>query len=513
MPFFTKTSAYSSTKWVAVSCSILFFSFFCLIGCDDKKNSAKTASNTSITEASAYRTHANVFIDNSIRMDGYVNGNTEFKKDVPDLLRGIELKTDNLSLFYINSDGSYPDTSSDKIGEIGNLDYIKFTEKSSSDVRKSVLRDMISTALSAASDTSLSILISDFTIPIDTNSPDKYRPDFVISSIVKASNEIKGFINQREKDVSLLVLRLESKFVGDYYDYKGKCYIDTFTIKFLKDQAVPIKKKYEDAKWRKNDFAKKISGLQPELEGEAIAELEKERIKWKNRENSYKRELDNLTKEHCVKITESFERPYFVWIFGTISQIEKVLASEFFKDTKKKESENYWLGKYVKGNFGSKFVNLRKAGATYDKVKDDSIIVTGAGKRKVEIGINWNFDKIVLLFPEIIEYSSKYNVSDADFFVDDISKINEKGYSHRIVLKSKHEKKDLTASSVKIEIKPEYTWVKDFSYETDTLFSSVDNNGYKAKKTLGLENLLGDVYDVFYTQPLDSFQIKIGVKK
>ena len=486
----------------------------------------------------------NVFIDNSIRMDGYVSGNTEFKKDVPDLLRSI--KNSNLSLYYINSDASNPDTSSEKIKEVSNLDYIKFAEKSSSDIRKSVLKDMISTAISAVGDTSISILISDFIIPIDTNSPDRYRPDFIINSIVKASNDIKGLFKEK-KDLSLLVLRLESKFVGEYYDYKGKCYIDTFTIKFLNYLATPIKKKRDEARWQKNNFAKKISSL-PEHDREAIAELEKEIIKWRNRENSYEKELNNLTKKQCSRILESFERPYFVWIFGTISQIEEVLSSEFFSDKKRKESEGYWLGKYIKN-----VDNLKFEIEDHDKVKhfnrkdslffkyekiNDSIHVSRIGdkNRKLEIPVRLTFGRSSKIAPEFFDEASDYKFGrglDSLLLIREIKQLTaDEKWTHRLVIMSNdafgrqiEQKKRLDTlwritkddmvklgSTVLINIEREFDSegsIAKFSSEDDSDFL----NSYKDKKTFGIDHLLRSVHDVYYRSPFDSFQIKIGVKK
>lgn len=65
--------------------------------------------------------------------------------------------------------------------------------------------------------------------------------------------------------------------------------------------------------------------------------------------------------------------------------------------------------------------------------------------------------------------------------------------------------------------KANWSWIKKFSCQTDTLFAnSTETNGnYRSKQTRGLDILLENVYDVFYEREhsLDSFKIKMGVKE
>ena len=169
--------------------------------------------------------NVNVFIENSISMDGYVVGKTEFEDAIYNLLADFKLNPeycDSLNLNFINKK-VIPNSTNAKNKEIS--DFIEKLEpstfrKSSEDGLSTNISDVFKTILDQTNDKSVSVLISDFVFsPGKNQDAEEYLNDQ--SSRIKLHFGTK----LREIDLSSIVIQLESKFNGKYFDKLDKPHI------------------------------------------------------------------------------------------------------------------------------------------------------------------------------------------------------------------------------------------------------------------------------------------------
>jgi len=476
----------------------------------------------------------NVYLENTRNMNGYLNGYTDFKRDVASLLNGIVSANEGPehTLRHKNNkiDEEYSNGKIDSI--IRELSYWDFIEKGGDSIsRKFVsLNNIIGAALSKADSLSISILISDFGFA-RSNVPDGRGETPYIEFIKFESDKIKNSLKNR-KDLSLLVLRLESVFRDCYYDVNGKCYIDSLTNETYIKECIP----------KERDYRYKIA-MQKKCE-----DMEKEKNCYKN-EPTDKEVMTQSIKEATkicsysksrTKISEPFSRPYFVWIFGTNRQIVQILKTPFFAN--RKEGDSLWLAKYIRNNptqdikkfeiISYEEIENKDSLVKYNKAKEeDSIWFDGNTTNfknkdsKLKIPIKLNFGEMAEILQEVYENDANYKLNNHKNFSIDIEPLkNDNKWTHKIAIKSKDIAKDDKVAnlisntqflSVNVNMeqkdKASWKWIKNYSCITDTLFV----NTRKSNQTRGLDILLENVYDAFYEREhsMDSFKIKIGVKK
>jgi hypothetical protein len=151
----------------------------------------------------------NVYIENSGSMFGYINGDTEFKTDVRELLTLLKYhySDKNVHLSFINSK-IYPINTNDKISFITNLTSSTFKV---GDTFSSEMNKVFNQVLNKTDKNTISILVSDCIYSVDglANSLNVCKTGTKDAFLTKS----KGGFN-----ISSAIVKLNSKFNGIYYD-------------------------------------------------------------------------------------------------------------------------------------------------------------------------------------------------------------------------------------------------------------------------------------------------------
>ena len=160
---------------------------------------------------------SNVYIENSGSMDGYVKNSTHFEQTIYNFLGDLKILniSDTLNLNYINSNilpqgGNISDFTE-------NLEPAKFRLRGGNR-GISDLSDIIKDVLTESSINSISILVSDFIFSPGRN---KNAEEYLVNQQIGIKQNWAAIL--KERNISLCILKLQSKFEGYYYnksDYK-----------------------------------------------------------------------------------------------------------------------------------------------------------------------------------------------------------------------------------------------------------------------------------------------------
>ena len=155
------------------------------------------------------------YIENSGSMDGYVNGNTEFKEALSNLLSDIKIRdlADTLDMYYINAKKSrFPGKMEDFI--------LNLTPKTFRDRRTAPgttdIANLIREVVEQAPSNEISLIASDFIFSAGKGNNSK---DHLTSQEIKLKNIFSGLLHERPER-ELVFIKLRSKFSGTYYDYE-----------------------------------------------------------------------------------------------------------------------------------------------------------------------------------------------------------------------------------------------------------------------------------------------------
>ena len=180
----------------------------------------------------------NVFIENSMSMDGYVRGNSDFKNAIYGFLSDVLLKTnglaDSMNLFYINSkllpfrpdltdfiEKLSPSTFSERGGERGTSD----------------IHNVLKTALAATNKGQVAVFVSDC---VFSPGRGKSADDYLINQSIGIKRTFSDFI-YTNPDLATVVIKLNSEFDGTYYDLNN----DKHTLKNRRPYYVWLIGKYD----------------------------------------------------------------------------------------------------------------------------------------------------------------------------------------------------------------------------------------------------------------------------
>lgn len=157
----------------------------------------------------------NVYIENSGSMDGYVNGKTEFKGAIRDLL--VDLKyyygEKNIRVYFINSDIHSTDTSSDLATFSQNINTLWFIGAR----EHSKLNNIFKQVLDRTNNETISILFSDYIYSIKGENTRGLLNDE--KSLTK-----DAFLTKWKKakvQLATTIVKMKSKFDGKYFPYTG----------------------------------------------------------------------------------------------------------------------------------------------------------------------------------------------------------------------------------------------------------------------------------------------------
>jgi len=157
----------------------------------------------------------NVYIENSGSMDGYVNGKTEFKGAIRDLLVMLKYHYDekNTKIFFINSDVHSTTTCSD----LANFAQYINTLWVVGSRGHSKLNNIFKQVLERTDNQTISILFSDYIYSIAGSNTIGLLNDE--KSLTK-----DAFLSKSKKDkmpLATTIVKMKSKFNGRYFPYTG----------------------------------------------------------------------------------------------------------------------------------------------------------------------------------------------------------------------------------------------------------------------------------------------------
>ncbi len=200
--------------------------------------SPKESGFSSSTVSNGKKPVVNVFIENSMSMDGYVRGTSDFKNTIYSYLSDILLKTnglaDSMNLFYINSqlikfkpdladfiERLNPTTFSERGGERGSSD----------------MHNVLKSSLDATTKGQVAIFISDC---VFSPGRGKAAEDYLTNQSIGIKRTFSDFI-YTNPDLSTVVIKLNSEFDGTYYDLNN----DKHKIKTRRPYYIWLIGKYE----------------------------------------------------------------------------------------------------------------------------------------------------------------------------------------------------------------------------------------------------------------------------
>jgi hypothetical protein len=201
---------------------ILFSFILILISCENTREKENRISEhesiRSITDSiSIKKPIINVFIENSLSMDGYVKGKTDFETAVYSFLSDIKISkiTNSLNLNYINSVVlSQPDDLADFIEKLEPASFkMKGGDRNVTDIS-----NIIETILDSTKDNTISVFVSDcvFSPGTNDNGDPKNADEYLDGQQIGIKEDIANKID--ENDFAIIVYRLTSRFFGNYYN-------------------------------------------------------------------------------------------------------------------------------------------------------------------------------------------------------------------------------------------------------------------------------------------------------
>lgn len=157
----------------------------------------------------------NVYIENSGSMDGYVNGNSEFKGAIRDLLVMLKYHYDekNTNIYFINSDVHATATSADLATFAQNINTLWYV----GDRKHSKLNCIFKQVLERTNNQSISILFSDYIYSVDGRNTVGLLNDE--KSLTKDAF-LSKWKNGKVK-LATTIVKMKSKFNGMYFPYTG----------------------------------------------------------------------------------------------------------------------------------------------------------------------------------------------------------------------------------------------------------------------------------------------------
>jgi len=203
---------------------------------------------------SAKNVAVNVYIENSGSMNGYINGNTQFKSAIQDMLVLLKYQYDekNINLFFINSQIHPTNIDTDLAGFASALNAKSFKVGATA---SSNLNNVFRQVLEKTSKDTISILISDCIYSIKGN-----RTEDLLSDQKSLTKD--AFLTKSKQNLNLIttIVKLNSRFKGNYWDKNEKA-------TFLNNEHRPYYISIIGSEKAMNYFNSKIVFSKKEVEG------------------------------------------------------------------------------------------------------------------------------------------------------------------------------------------------------------------------------------------------------
>lgn len=160
----------------------------------------------------------NVYIENSGSMDGYMCQGSEFRDAIKGYVSSLETEFGQIGLYYINSK-IIPISNNVKLF-INNLTPSSFRQTGGS-TQYTDMGKLLENVIKSTNDSTVSVFVSDCILDV-SNNPTDYFTDRQID----VTNAVRRFIKNRNNSVE--IVQLKSRFKGNYYDLDGVQKLDDF---------------------------------------------------------------------------------------------------------------------------------------------------------------------------------------------------------------------------------------------------------------------------------------------
>ena len=177
--------------------------------------------NPEISEQDSIKPVIKVFIENSLSMDGYVNGNSDFKADLTEMLvlTKNHVGESNISINFINSK-AFPSSNKDIVTFASKLEPNSMSFSVGGKGRaKSDINNIFKILLDSLHDNNIVILISDCIYSLGDGDETEGKLNIQKSLTHDAFNDA---LKLKKNDLSTVCLKMISDFNGVYYDLNDK---------------------------------------------------------------------------------------------------------------------------------------------------------------------------------------------------------------------------------------------------------------------------------------------------
>lgn len=200
-------------RWMPLLIVVIVAAIIVIVSIVKGRSPRSTGGGTDINKTVKIKT--NVYIENSGSMDGYVNGNTEFKDALDHILVMLNNSYGTPSISFINDSICSTGLSSDISVFSGQLtpNAMHVGSTQSSNINK-----IFKLLLDRTDSNNVSVLISDCVYSIKGDS----TQGLLARAKYLTQNAFMNAINKNKGDLSTIVLQCTSDFKGYYYDMSDK---------------------------------------------------------------------------------------------------------------------------------------------------------------------------------------------------------------------------------------------------------------------------------------------------
>ena len=177
--------------------------------------------NPEISDQDSLKPVIKVFIENSLSMDGYVNGNSDFKADLTEMLvlTKNHVGESNISINFINSK-AFPSSNKDIVTFASKLEPNSMSYSIGGKGRgKSDINNIFRILLDSLHENNIVILISDCIYSLGDGDETEGKLNIQKSLTHDAFNDA---LKRKKNDLSTVCLKMISNFNGLYYDLNDK---------------------------------------------------------------------------------------------------------------------------------------------------------------------------------------------------------------------------------------------------------------------------------------------------
>lgn len=181
-----------------------------LFNCNSHKNYIKPAVQKELPSP-----NFKFYLDNSMSMDGFLDGGSDFRALISNLLvnfKDLDSSRSEPQLFYIN-------TSAQRVSRTSTEFFRSFPDYKSGERGNSKLDDIFKIILNGIDSNTVSALVTDGIYSMDATNTNNVKNNLVTAQA--ATNDILRAVKNSKSYISICVVKASSTFNGTYYSEEG----------------------------------------------------------------------------------------------------------------------------------------------------------------------------------------------------------------------------------------------------------------------------------------------------